>query len=93
MKKFVFSGNSGEKEVYRTLNTSLIFKSGSVSSTDTETLTSTEDEESETDSEFSGEAEIRSPLQSKPKFRKYTVDDFTFVKVLGKGSFGKVRFQ
>ncbi|KAF2363803.1 Protein kinase domain [Trinorchestia longiramus] len=67
----------------------------SSSSTATTTTTTTSDEDddgttTETDSEFSGSAEVRSPLKTRPKFKKYSVDDFHFIKVLGKGSFGKV---
>lgn len=31
------------------------------------------------------------PIKSRPKFRKYEFEDFQLVKVLGKGSFGKVQ--
>ncbi len=39
-----------------------------------------------------GGTRCEAPVKTKPKFRKYEFDDFQLVKVLGKGSFGKVRF-
>ncbi|XP_066943701.1 LOW QUALITY PROTEIN: uncharacterized protein [Macrobrachium rosenbergii] len=63
-------------------------KSSSVSASESET---TEDEsETDTDNDYFGLPEIRPPLQTRPKFKKYSIDDFSFVKVLGKGSYGKV---
>lgn len=38
----------------------------------------------------SAPARCEPPIKNKPKFRKYGYDDFQLVKVLGKGSFGKV---
>ncbi|MPC74584.1 putative protein kinase C delta type [Portunus trituberculatus] len=51
--------------------------------------TEEETESTDTDYDFFGPPEIRPPLQSCPKYRKYNVDDFEFIKVLGKGSYGK----
>ncbi|CAL4099842.1 unnamed protein product, partial [Meganyctiphanes norvegica] len=56
-------------------------------------LSDENDDDTETESDtadYFGSPEIRSPLQSRPKFKKYSLDDFNFVKVLGKGSYGKV---
>ena len=54
----------------------------------TESTDETEGTESEEDSLPTLKCEP--PVKCKPKFRKYEFDDFQLVKVLGKGSFGKV---
>lgn len=64
--------------------------SSSVSGSEAES-TEEETDTTDTDTDFFGLPEIRPPLQTCPKFRKYSVDDFQFIKVLGKGSYGKVR--
>ncbi|KAK4294908.1 hypothetical protein Pmani_032499 [Petrolisthes manimaculis] len=76
----------------RTLAASPTKTSHSSVSGSSETEASTEDETDTTDTEsdYFGLPEIRPPLQTCPKFKKYNLEDFHFIKVLGKGSYGKV---
>ncbi|CAA9995397.1 unnamed protein product [Nesidiocoris tenuis] len=50
------------------------------------------DDDSEDDSQADGGrvSPIAPPAKTLPRFRTYTINDFQFLKVLGKGSFGKV---
>nr|XP_045595214.1 uncharacterized protein LOC123756175 [Procambarus clarkii] len=85
----VKKGGSGDG-TSRTLASSTKTCSSSVSGSEAET-TEDETETTDTDSgDYFGLPEIRPPLQTCPKFKKYTVSDFDFIKVLGKGSYGKV---
>jgi len=49
-----------------------------------------ESDASATDKDDQTPARCQAPVKCKPKYRKYGFEDFQLVKVLGKGSFGKV---
>ena len=49
-----------------------------------------ESDTSATDKDDLAPARCQPPVKCKPKYRKYGFEDFQLVKVLGKGSFGKV---
>lgn len=50
-------------------------------------------ETSYTYKQFEKTGKLTAPATVIPRFRKYNVEDFHFLTVLGKGSFGKVSFE
>merc|ERR1711892_1152562 len=81
------AGSSRETE-RRNSNSSNSSTSSFPECSDRDSSDEEDDEEAELPNDNTSKCEA--PTKFRPKLRKYGVRDFRFVKVLGKGSFGKV---